>query len=158
MRTAAGTRARASGRVRGHLSSLEGALSLLQRLCLPLEAGRTRLALAELLSGDDAVAEARAALAAFDTLGAARDADAAAARSRPAAAPGASVRSPGVSGRCWTCSPRGYPTRELAERFFLYRKTVERHVRNVLFKLGLRNRAEAAAYVVRHGAQMRSTK
>ena len=52
----------------------------------------------------------------------------------------------------------GLTNRELADRLFLSVKTVERHVRNVLFKLGLRNRAEAAAYVVRHGREMRSTR
>ena len=76
------------------------------RLRLPLEAARTRLALAGILTDQDAVSEARAALAAFETLGAARDADQAAARLR---------------------------------------------------EFGLRNRAEAAAYVVRHAAERHST-
>ena len=128
-----------------------------------MEAGRTRLALAALLTGDDAVAEARAALAAFETLGAARDADAAAARLRELGVVAARGGPAGLGEltrrerEVLDLLGEGLSNQELAERLFLSRKTVERHVRNVLFKLGLRNRAEAAAYVVRHAAQMRST-
>ena len=62
------------------LVHLERALSGFSRLKMPFEAARTRLLLARTLDGTDrgsAVAEARAALAAFEELGAA-DADAAA--------------------------------------------------------------------------------
>ncbi len=152
----------AAGQVRGEVASLERALGLFTRLRLPLAAARTRLALAELLTGDDAIAEARAALAMFEGLGAARDADAAAARLR-ALGVTAARGGPGGVGELTQREREvldllgeGLTNRELADRLFLSRKTVERHVGNVLFKLGLRNRAEAAAYVVRHSEEIRS--
>ena len=122
---------------------------------MPYESARTRLLLAGVLPDPGAaVAEARDALAAFEALGAARDADATAGllRSHGAAA------SRGGSADSLTQRERevlallgeGLSNRELAQRMFLTRKTVEHHVHAVLSKLGLRNRAEAAAYVVRH--------
>jgi DNA-binding CsgD family transcriptional regulator len=153
---------RVSGVLRRDRSSLEQARSEFTRQRLPLEAARTRMRLAELLSGEAAVAEARTALAVFEDLGAARDADAAAARLRELGV--VAVRGGPAGFGELTHRERevldllgeGLSNRELAVRLFLSRKTVERHVRNVLLKLGLRNRAEAAAYVVRH--RMRSTR
>ncbi|HET8588833.1 MAG TPA: LuxR C-terminal-related transcriptional regulator [Nakamurella sp.] len=154
---------RCAGTVHRDAASLESAVSLFTRLRLPWEAARSRMELARLLDGADAVAEARSALAGFTALGAAREADEAAARLREL---GVSATRGGPSGlgeltqrelEVLDLLGEGLSNLQLAERLFLSRKTIERHVRNVLFKLGLRNRAEAAAYVVRHRLQSRST-
>jgi DNA-binding NarL/FixJ family response regulator len=99
---------------------------------------------------DAARAEARWALRAFEGLGAVRDADL--------------LRNLGAAGRAW---PRrqgaltkreteilsllgaGRSNAEIAERLYISRRTAEHHVASILSKLGLRRRAEAAAYAVR---------
>jgi DNA-binding CsgD family transcriptional regulator len=51
---------------------------------------------------------------------------------------------------------RGDTNPEIAERLFLSRKTVERHVSNILGKVGVRNRAELSAVLAaRDGAERR---
>jgi DNA-binding NarL/FixJ family response regulator len=136
---------------------LREALSGFSAGMMPLEMARCRLELATVLAGerpDAAVSEARAALQAFERLNAPRHADAAAAvlRSlgvRPAPrAEGYGVLT-GREREVLTLLGEGLSNPEIADRLYISRKTVEHHVGNVLAKLGLRSRAEAAAYAVR---------
>jgi DNA-binding CsgD family transcriptional regulator len=137
---------------------LREALSGFARAGLPMELAHTRLQLATALVDDRpevAMREARAALDAFGRLRAARDADAAAALLRSLG-----VRAGGPSGRSADVLTKreaevlellgaGLTNREIADRLFISPKTAEHHVARVLAKLGLRGRAEAAAYAVR---------
>jgi DNA-binding CsgD family transcriptional regulator len=157
-------------RARGRLEAARGegeaaaacfdrAVAAFARLSMPLEAGRARLLLAAVLAGADresAVVEARAALAAFERLSAAHDADQAAAllRGLGERAARAGPRGAGALTRRETEVLRllgqGLSNRQIADRLYLTVKTVEHHVRGVFVKLDLANRAEAAAYAVRH--------
>lgn len=122
----------------------------------PLQACRARLALARSLVAQDpglAVAEARSALQALDRMGATAEADRAA----------AFLRELGVKGRT---GPRGVgllsrrehevlglvagglSNAEIAERLFISTKTAGHHVSNILTKLDLRSRTEAAAFAL----------
>ena len=139
------------------VARLRTALEDLSALGLPLEAGRARLELARALapdSTDAAAAEARLALRAFERLGAARDADAAAALLRELGAGGRPAR--GAQGPLTAREAEvldllasGLSNADIADRLVISRRTAEHHVASVLSKLGLRSRAEAAAYAVR---------
>ncbi len=125
---------------------------------IPLLACRARMALARSLVPHDpgvAITEARSALQAFDRMGASADADRAA----------AFLRELGVRGRT---GPRGVDelsqrekevlrlvaeglsNAEIAERLFISPKTAGHHVSNILTKLGVRSRTEAAAFALLH--------
>jgi DNA-binding NarL/FixJ family response regulator len=136
---------------------LRDALAGFGRAQLPMELARARLAFARALADAQpavAVAEAKAALEAFEELRAARDADAAAAMLRTLGARIAPAkRRRGVLSQreeqVLDLLGHGLSNPEIAERLFISRKTVEHHVGSILTKLGLRSRAEAAAYAVR---------
>ena len=126
---------------------------------LPQEGlARARFALARSVGAEQpevAVGEARVALAEFERLGAPREADAAA----------AFLRDRGVAGRTGpkglellsrrerevlALLGQGLTNAEIAARLFISTKTAGNHVSNVLSKLNLRSRTEAAAFAVRY--------
>jgi DNA-binding CsgD family transcriptional regulator len=138
---------------------LNEALAGFARAQMPMEVARSRFELATALATDRpeaAIAEARAALEAFDRLQAARHADAAAALLRSLGARTASAKRGGElltrrEAEVLELVGHGLSNPEIADRLYISRKTVEHHVGNILAKLGLRSRAEAAAYATRTG-------
>ena len=128
-----------------HLNVREGSLL----------ACRVKLELARTLKDSDrpgAITWAKAALAGFERVGAAHDADETTQLLREM---GASVRANArLQDQLLTTREaevlellsHGLSNREIASRLVLSAKTVEHHVSQVLGKLGLRNRSEAAAY------------
>lgn len=137
---------------------LAAAISEFVRMGMPYEAARTRLMLAEVAVDTDAelaAAEAGAALVIFESLGARRDADAAAAllrthnlhagRPGPRAFGRLSKREQGVL----ELLGEGLSNPEIASRLFLSRRTVEHHVASILSKLDVQTRAEAGALYLR---------
>ena len=137
-------------------SCLREALAGFERAQVPMELAHTRLALARALVSDRpevAMAEARAALEAFERLQAARDVDAAAAVLRSLGVRVVPGKRQGLltkrEAEVLELLSHGLSNPEIAERLYISRKTAEHHVGNVLAKLGLRSRAEAAAYATR---------
>ena len=137
---------------------LETALAAFIHAGIPYRTAQTRLLLAQVLGRSDpelAGAEARAALSVFEDLGAGHDADAAAALMRDLGVKAART-GPRNVGRLTRREQEvlallgeGLSNPEIAGRLFLSRKTVEHHVARILSKLGLRGRAQAAAFAVR---------
>jgi DNA-binding NarL/FixJ family response regulator len=136
---------------------LREALSGFARAQMPMELAHSRLALANALVTERpevAMAEAKAALESFQRLEAARQADAAAAllRSlgvRPATAKRSDSPLTNREAEVLELLGLGLSNPEISDRLYISRKTVEHHVGNILAKLGLRSRAEAAAYAAR---------
>jgi DNA-binding NarL/FixJ family response regulator len=157
-----------SALARGRIARVAGeanAANLLQcavngfaRLGLRLDVAQARLELARALAPHSpaaAIDTARHARNELESLGATREADAAAALMRSLGAKGrAGPRSLGSLSRRETEVLRlvgeGLSNREIASRLFISPKTAEHHVGRIYSKLGLKSRAEAAAYAVRN--------
>ncbi|HZM32583.1 MAG TPA: LuxR C-terminal-related transcriptional regulator [Acidimicrobiales bacterium] len=139
---------------------LEAALASFAQAQMPLALAQARLELARAVASERpevAVAEASGALAAFEELHAARNADAAAALLRRLGGPARTGprRQAPLTRReeeVLDLLGHGLSNPEIADRLYISRKTVEHHVGRVLTKLGLRSRAEAAAYATRRSA------
>jgi DNA-binding CsgD family transcriptional regulator len=154
---AAGRIAAAEGRRAEARTELERALDGFARVEIALEAARARLEIARLMRTDEpelAVEEARVALSAFDQIGAVRDADMAASLLRELGATGRAgpkglERLTKREREILGLLGQGLTNAEIAARLYISTKTAAHHVSNILAKLGVRNRSEAAAYAQR---------
>jgi DNA-binding CsgD family transcriptional regulator len=156
----------ASAQADGGLEQLERAIAIFSRLGMDLEVGRTRLDLARGLRRVDrqaAIAEGRSALSALHAAGASYERDIAAAL----------LRNLGDESRPLATHPvqeltrrevevlrllgQGLTNAEIAGRLFISIKTAGNHVSNILMKLGLHNRSQAAALARTHLGQEQGT-
>ncbi|WP_350274753.1 response regulator transcription factor [Kribbella sp. HUAS MG21] len=148
----------AQGECQAAVARLAAAQTWFGLLEMPFEVARTRMQLARAMASYDpapAIAEARLALAVFEDLGAAADADAAASWLRGVGVTATRVGPRGVGlltrreRDVLAALAEGLPNPEIASRLYISRRTVEHHVASILSKLGVRNRTEAAAYLTR---------
>lgn len=140
------------------VSLYEEAIGLFDATNAPFEAAISRVELARAMMVTDreaAVAETRAALAALDRLGASHEADRAAALLRSLGVRGQT----GAKGKerltereteVLNLVARGMTNSEIAQRLFISQKTAANHVSNILMKLGVRSRTEAATVALRN--------
>jgi DNA-binding CsgD family transcriptional regulator len=140
---------------------LEAALEAFLRIEMPLDAARTRIELARALRGDEpdvAAREAKLALESLERLGAGREADLAAAIVREVGGPTRTgPKGMGLltarEAEVLRLLGEGLTNAEIAARLYISTKTAGNHVSNVLSKLHLRSRQEAAAYAVRYAGE-----
>lgn len=136
------------------IARLQDALAAWETLQFPLEAARTHHELARALTHTEpetAREHAHRAFDAFVDLGASIDADRSAALLRSfGASPRSGARQAGVLTRreqeVLRLLATGLTNPEIAARLHVSRKTASHHVSSILTKLGVRNRAEAAAH------------
>jgi DNA-binding NarL/FixJ family response regulator len=72
-------------------------------------------------------------------------------QSRPAVQPAAMTILSAREGEILALVVRGHSNQEIADELGIARNTVKNHIRSILAKLGVKNRAQAAAYAVSHG-------
>jgi DNA-binding CsgD family transcriptional regulator len=140
----------------GHFAALE----------MPFEAARARLGLARALVSSDpngASDIARRARDEFERFGAAREVDRSSEVLRElGVGTGPGRRSEGVLSEreyeVLACLSQGLSNAEIGKRLFISPKTVEHHVGKILGKLGLKNRAAAAAYALKQPKPESDTK
>jgi len=163
--SAEGTLAAASGDHDAARRSLEDALDLLAACEAPFETGRVRLDLAATLDAlgrpDQAQREMEAAIENFQAIGANWERGRAEAMLEKLRAPSTSRPTEATDGPLSRLSRRelevldlvaqGRTNREIAARLVLSEHTVNRHVANILRKLGLSSRSAAASLAGRHG-------
>jgi DNA-binding NarL/FixJ family response regulator len=155
-------------RVAGHPTArgdLEKALDTFTALQMPMDTAHARLELALALGATEpevALREARIALETFERLGAQRAVDRAALLIRDLGGPART--GPKLVGLLTARESEilhllgeGLPNAEIAARLYISTKTAGNHVSNVLSKLQLRSRQEAAAYAVRYAGQRSET-
>jgi ATP/maltotriose-dependent transcriptional regulator MalT len=150
---AAGSVALEAGAIEEALARLREACLAWQDLRLPYEASRARVRYARALraAGDQegATLELRSALAAFERLGAVRDAgEVAGLLGTPEALPG------GLTPReveVLRLVASGKTNRDIAVELVISEHTVGRHLQNLYGKLGVSSRAAATAYAFEHG-------
>jgi ATP/maltotriose-dependent transcriptional regulator MalT len=147
----------AAGRAGEASEPARRALAAFGQLSMPLDAGEARLELARALADDNpelARDEARTAFAAFQQLGASRAMDGAAAvlrglgagtAARPRSYGELTAREEEVLGLL----AMGMSNARIAQTLVISEKTAGHHVSRILSKLGVRNRAEAAAHAAR---------
>jgi DNA-binding CsgD family transcriptional regulator len=140
------------------VKELEGAIAAFTAAQLPLEAAVARMRLAECVRVVDpalARVEARTAAESFAWLGANTELDRATAMLRGLDGPARTgVRRAGSltdrEEEVLALVSHGLSNPQIAERLYISRKTASHHVSNVLAKLGVQNRAEAAAWAAAH--------
>ena len=136
----------------------ESALGRYSALEMPFEVARARLGLARALASTDrdgAVEIARRARAELERMGAMRELDRSAEVLRElGVATGPGRRSDGPlserESEVLVQLSQGLSNAEIGQRLFISPKTVEHHVGKILGKLGLKNRAAAAAHALKN--------